>query len=204
MGEVGNGRGEENGRCSCQCAQHMVFGILSQGAAVAIRRGLLSIVDLAGSERVSKSGSEGTRLEEAKRINKSISSLGNCIAALSAAGGKGALGHVPFRDSKLTRLLTDSLGGNTKTSLCATVGPSLQNYDETFCTLLLATRAMAVKTHARVNERIERGSEGAGRQVAPRRLSPSTVHLGAVYLPSSLLSTPLLPIHPPSFSCSTP
>ena len=68
---------------------------------VAIRRGLLSIVDLAGSERVSKSGSEGTRLEEAKRINRSIASLGNCIAALAAGGGRGSA-HVPFRDSKLT------------------------------------------------------------------------------------------------------
>ena len=65
---------------------------------------------------------------------------------------------MPFRDSKLTRLLTDSLGGNTKTALCACVGPALHNYDETFCTLLLATRAMAVKNHATVNERIERGS----------------------------------------------
>ena len=72
------------------------------------RRGLLSVVDLAGSERVSKSGSEGTRLDEAKRINKSIAALGNCIAALA---GPARSTHVPFRDSKLTRLLTDSLGG---------------------------------------------------------------------------------------------
>ena len=74
--------------------------------------------------------------------------------------GKGS-SHVPFRDSKLTRLLTDSLGGNTKTVLCANVGPALHNYDETFCTLLLATRAMAVKTHARVNERVERQETSA-------------------------------------------
>ena len=95
-----------------------------------------------------------------------ISALGNCIAALSAAGGRRAGVHVPFRDSKLTRLLTDSLGGNTKTSLCAMVGPSLQNYDETFCTLLLATRAMAVKTHVRVNERTERSNDGQERQAS--------------------------------------
>ncbi|KAL1528163.1 hypothetical protein AB1Y20_009524 [Prymnesium parvum] len=140
-------------------------GVKRGASPVAIRRGLLNIVDLAGSERVCKSGSEGTRLEEAKRINKSIASLGNCIAALASGGGKGSA-HVPFRDSKLTRLLTDSLGGNTKTSLCATIGPSLHNYDETFCTLLLATRAMAVKTHARINERIEGGAGGAAAREA--------------------------------------
>jgi len=83
-------------------------GAAAGGVRVA-RRGLLSVVDLAGSERVSKSGSEGTRLDEAKRINKSIAALGNCIAAL--AGPARSSTHVPFRDSKLTRLLTDSLGG---------------------------------------------------------------------------------------------
>ena len=124
----------------------------------AVRGGLLSIVDLAGSERVCKSGVDGMRLEEAKRINKSISALGNCIAALAnACSGSGRPGtHVPYRDSKLTRLLTDSLGGNTKTTLCASIGPALHNYDETFCTLLLATRAMSVKTRARINERVEK------------------------------------------------
>ena len=74
------------------------------------------------------------------------------IAALASAPASGR--HVPFRDSKLTRLLMSSLGGNTKTALCVTVGPALHNYDETFCTLLLATRAMAVKNYARVNERL--------------------------------------------------
>ena len=127
---------------------------------IAVRRGLLSIVDLAGSERVCKSGSEGVRLEEAKRINKSIAALGNCIAALSTGNGKGT-SHVPFRDSKLTRLLTDSLGGNTKTALCAAIGPALHNYDETFCTLLLATRARVVRNYARINERIERETNAA-------------------------------------------
>ena len=107
-----------------------------------------------------KSGSEGTRLDEAKRINKSIAALGNCIAALASAPASGR--HVPFRDSKLTRLLMSSLGGNTKTALCVTVGPALHNYDETFCTLLLATRAMAVKNYARVNERLERPPAAMG------------------------------------------
>ena len=137
-----------------------------------VRRGLLSIIDLAGSERVCKSGSDGARLAEAKRINKSIAALGNCIAALASVDrGQRAAGsvHVPYRDSKLTRLLTDSLGGNTKTTLCASVGPSLSHYDESFCTLLLATRAMAVKSHVRINET----AEGYGRHDS----SPRTIAL---------------------------
>ena len=120
-----------------------------------IKRGLLTIVDLAGSERLSKSNSEGLRLNEAKNINKSISALGNCVAALTSETARNSIAHVPFRDSKLTRLLTDSLGGNSKTFLYACVGPSLLNYDETYSTLLFATRAMDVKTFAKLNENID-------------------------------------------------
>lgn len=82
------------------------------------------------------SSPQGLRLEEAKRINKSIAALGNCVAALARAKKmkKGRKPHVPFRDSTLTRLLTDSLGGNTKTCLCANLGPSLTHYDETYVT----------------------------------------------------------------------
>lgn len=116
-----------------------------------VKRGVLTIVDLAGSERVAKSLSEGQRLEEAKRINKSLSALGNCVAALTST----SMSYVPFRDSKLTRLLTDSLGGNSKTSLCATIGPASFHYEETHSTLLFATRAMAVKNHAVVNEVVD-------------------------------------------------
>jgi kinesin family protein 5 len=79
------------------------------------RKALMTIVDLAGSERVSKSGSEGTRLAEAKTINKAISALGNCIVALSKNKTSNRSGYVPFRDSKLTRILTESLSGNSKT-----------------------------------------------------------------------------------------
>jgi kinesin family member 5 len=78
------------------------------------RRALMTIVDLAGSERVSKSGSEGVRLAEAKTINKAISALGNCIVALSK-NKNNRQGYVPFRDSKLTRILTESLSGNSRT-----------------------------------------------------------------------------------------
>ena len=78
------------------------------------RKALMTVVDLAGSERVSKSGSEGTRLAEAKAINKAISALGNCIVALSKQTSR-KKNFVPFRDSKLTRILTESLSGNSKT-----------------------------------------------------------------------------------------
>lgn len=114
-----------------------------QGATVVVKRSTLRFVDLAGSERVSKSGSHGLRLEEAKKINLSICALGNCVAKLAkarssasaAAAGDGGSKrarkhHIPYRDSKLTRLLSDSLGGNTKTLLCANIGPSGEHYDE--------------------------------------------------------------------------
>lgn len=117
-----------------------------------VKKGLLTIVDLAGSERLSKSGSEGLRLNEAKTINKSISALGNCVAALAEGSN---MSHVPFRDSKLTRILTDSLGGNSKTCMYACIGPTLLNYDETYSTLLFATRAMKVRTHVKINENVD-------------------------------------------------
>lgn len=116
------------------------------------RKALLTIVDLAGSERLSKTGSEGMRLQEAKNINKSIAALSNCISVLASDK---SLNHVPFRDSKLTRLLTDSLGGNSKTTICACIGPSLENYDESYSTLLFATRAMSVRTYVKMNEKVE-------------------------------------------------
>lgn len=123
----------------------------NQKVETSVKRGTLTIVDLAGSERVAKSGSEGQRLEEAKKINKSLSALGNCVAALT----DDSMTHVPFRDSKLTRLLTDSLGGNAKTCLVATIGPAVWNYDESYSTLTFATRAMAVKNHAVINEVVD-------------------------------------------------
>ena len=99
-----------------------------------VKRGLLTIIDLAGSERVSKSGSEGLRLEEAKTINKSICALGNVIASLADK----TCTYVSFRDSKLTRLLTHSLSGNCLTSICATLNPLSLHFDESFSTALFA------------------------------------------------------------------
>ena len=85
-------------------------------------------------------------------INKSISALGNCINAL-ASNSKDS--HVPFRDSKLTRILTECLGGNSKTAICACISPFLMNYDESLTTLQCASRAIKIKVNPLVNERIE-------------------------------------------------
>jgi len=113
-----------------------------------IRSGKLNLVDLAGSERQSKTGATGDRLKEATKINLSLSALGNCISALV----DGKTGHIPYRDSKLTRLLQDSLGGNTKTVMFATVGPADYNYDETISTCRYANRAKNIKNKPKINE----------------------------------------------------
>ncbi|XP_041661207.1 kinesin-like protein KIF3C isoform X2 [Cheilinus undulatus] len=113
-----------------------------------IRVGRLNLVDLAGSERQAKTGVQGERLKEAAKINLSLSALGNVISALA----DGRSGHVPYRDSKLTRLLQDSLGGNAKTVMVATLGPSAQHYDETLTTLRYANRAKNIQNQPRVNE----------------------------------------------------
>ncbi|KAK7821444.1 hypothetical protein U0070_015910 [Myodes glareolus] len=101
-----------------------------------------------GSERQAKTGATGQRLKEATKINLSLSTLGNVISAL--VDGKST--HVPYRNSKLTRLLQDSLGGNSKTMMCANIGPADYNYDETISTLRYANRAKNIKNKARINE----------------------------------------------------
>ncbi|XP_039341782.1 kinesin-like protein KIF3A isoform X1 [Mauremys mutica] len=113
-----------------------------------VRMGKLHLVDLAGSERQTKTGATGQRLKEATKINLSLSTLGNVISAL--VDGKST--HVPYRNSKLTRLLQDSLGGNSKTMMCANIGPADYNYDETISTLRYANRAKNIKNKARINE----------------------------------------------------
>ncbi|TPX37660.1 hypothetical protein SmJEL517_g00434 [Synchytrium microbalum] len=110
--------------------------------------GKLHLVDLAGSERQSKTGATGDRLKEATRINLSLSALGNCISAL--VDGKST--HIPYRDSKLTRLLQDSLGGNAKTLMIATLSPASYNYEETLSTLRYANRAKNIKNKPKINE----------------------------------------------------
>ncbi|XP_071502958.1 kinesin-II 85 kDa subunit-like [Diadema antillarum] len=113
-----------------------------------VRVGKLHMVDLAGSERQTKTGASGQRLKEATKINLSLSTLGNVISSL--VDGKST--HIPYRNSKLTRLLQDSLGGNAKTVMCANIGPAEYNYDETISTLRYANRAKNIKNKAKINE----------------------------------------------------
>ena len=110
----------------------------------------LMLVDLAGSERVRRSESQGTRLAEAKSINSSLSALGNVIAALAGQNPeehpqKQGHTHIPYRDTKLTKLLQDSLGGTASTAIIATVGPAAADYEETLSTLQFASRCMSVR-----------------------------------------------------------
>ncbi|XP_050008253.1 kinesin-like protein KIF13B isoform X2 [Alexandromys fortis] len=115
--------------------------------------GKLSLVDLAGSERATKTGAAGDRLKEGSNINKSLTTLGLVISALADQGaGKNKNKFVPYRDSVLTWLLKDSLGGNSKTAMVATVSPAADNYDETLSTLRYADRAKHIVNHAVVNE----------------------------------------------------
>ncbi|KAM9342366.1 kinesin heavy chain-like [Pholidichthys leucotaenia] len=109
--------------------------------------GKLYLVDLAGSEKVSKTGAEGSVLDEAKNINKSLSALGNVIAALS----EGTKTHVPYRDSKMTRILQDSLGGNCRTTIIICCSPSVYNEAETKSTLMFGQRAKTIKNTVSLN-----------------------------------------------------
>ena len=116
-----------------------------------IKFGKLSLIDLAGSERASISGSKGMRLIEGGNINKSLLVLGNCINALCEINIKGNKPHIPYRDSKLTRLLKDSLGGNSRTVMIANVSPFIYNFDDTYNTLKYAERAKHIKTKINKN-----------------------------------------------------
>lgn len=117
-----------------------------------IKVGKLNLVDLAGSERVRVTGATGKRLEESKSINQSLSCLGNVIAALT---DKKFRSHIPYRDSKLTRILEDSLGGNCKTTMMAMISPTYECFAESMSTLKFATRAKKIKNEAKINEDVD-------------------------------------------------
>jgi kinesin family protein 5 len=110
--------------------------------------GKLNLADLAGSEKVGKTGAVGETLEEAKKINQSLSALGNCINALT----KAKRGHVPYRDSKLTFILRESLGGNAKTTLVIACSPHLFNLEESISTLRFGQRAKSIKNKVKINQ----------------------------------------------------
>ncbi|KAF8350691.1 kinesin heavy chain [Amanita rubescens] len=113
------------------------------------KTGNLYLVDLAGSEKVGKTGASGQTLEEAKKINKSLSALGMVINALTEKAK-----HIPYRDSKLTRILQESLGGNSRTTLIINCSPSSYNEAETLSTLRFGIRAKSIKNTARVNQEL--------------------------------------------------
>lgn len=112
------------------------------------KSGRLYLVDLAGSEKVGKTGARGQTLEEAKKINKSLSALGNVINSLTDSRAS----HIPYRDSKLTRILQESLGGNSRTTLIINCSPSTYNVEETISTLRFGVRAKTIKNTVKINE----------------------------------------------------
>ena len=123
----------------------------ASGVNYEIKYGKLNLIDLAGSERASMTKNKGVRLFEGANINKSLLTLGNCINALCEANEKGIKTYVPYRDSKLTRLLKDSLGGNARTVMIANVSPFINSFDDTYNTLKYADRAKHIKTNIKRN-----------------------------------------------------
>ncbi|KAM7423660.1 hypothetical protein PAMA_000154 [Pampus argenteus] len=152
----------KGGRQTLRVREHKVLGPYVDGLsrlAVASYKtsgekvSRLSLVDLAGSERAAKTGAAGERLKEGSNINKSLTTLGLVISALAEQGtAKNKTKFVPYRDSVLTWLLKDCLGGNSRTAMVATVSPAADNYEETLSTLRYADRAKNIVNHAVVNE----------------------------------------------------
>ncbi len=132
---------------------HSLFTIIIENSSIDemgqthYRMGKLNLVDLAGSERLSKTNATGQRVEEAKHINLSLHMLGIVISKLVTAEK-----HIPYRDSVLTKLLSDSLGGNTKTIMIANIGPADYNYEESVNTLRYAWDAKKIKNKPKINE----------------------------------------------------
>ncbi|RWR87681.1 kinesin-like protein KIN-1 [Cinnamomum micranthum f. kanehirae] len=133
-----------------------------------VKIGKLILVDLAGSEKVDRTGAEGRVLEEAKTINKSLSALGNVISALT----NGKVNHIPYRDSKLTRILQDALGGNSRTALLCCCSPSSSNASESLSTLRFGARHVghARAKHIRASSRVQSNEDkGDVKQVTEYR-----------------------------------
>ncbi|XP_049381809.1 kinesin-like protein KIN-14E [Solanum stenotomum] len=151
---------------------HLIVSVIIESTNLqtqAIARGKLSFVDLAGSERVKKSGSAGNQLKEAQSINKSLSALGDVISALSSGNQ-----HIPYRNHKLTMLMSDSLGGNAKTLMFVNISPAESNLDETHNSLTYASRVRSIvndpsknvssKEVARLKKLVSYWKEQAGRK----------------------------------------
>merc|ERR1711959_587289 len=124
------------------------------GAGKSVKLAMVNLVDLAGSEKAGQTGASGDRLKEGAAINKSLSALGNVIEKLAEKAGdtKGKKIIIPYRDSKLTRLLQNALGGSSKTIMICALSPASSNYEETLSTLRYADRAKKIKNTVKVNE----------------------------------------------------
>ncbi|KAK4754415.1 hypothetical protein SAY87_002519 [Trapa incisa] len=141
---------------------HSVFTCIIESRCKSMADGLstyktsrINLVDLAGSERQKLTGAAGERLKEAGNINRSLSQLGNLINILAEVSQTGKQRHVPYRDSKLTFLLQESLGGNAKLAMVCAISPAQSCKSETFSTLRFAQRAKAIKNKAVVNEEVQ-------------------------------------------------
>jgi len=146
-GSARRARGETNmNAASSRSHAVLTLHLVTVWGGVA-RTSKLHLIDLAGSERADATGARGERLREGAQINKSLSALGGVISALTTPGRT----HIPYRDSKLTRLLTDSLGGNAITVMLCCVSPALQSLDETLSALRFAERAKKVRNVAKIN-----------------------------------------------------
>ncbi|KAG9459911.1 hypothetical protein H6P81_004419 [Aristolochia fimbriata] len=168
------------------------------------RFGRLNLVDLAGSERQKSSGAEGERLKEAANINKSLSTLGLVIMSLVDVA-HGRLRHVPYRDSRLTFLLQDSLGGNSKTTIIANISPSSCSASETLSTLKFAQRAKLIQNNAKVNEDASGDVMALQRQIQQLKdelkflhTHPNIVNPGSLDMPSCDQSSNIHEVHQPS------
>lgn len=157
---------------------HLIFSIIIESTNLqtqSLAKGKLSFVDLAGSERVKKSGSSGNQLKEAQSINKSLSALVDVISALSSDGQ-----HTPYRNHKLTMLMSDSLGGNAKTLMFVNLSPAESNLDETYNSLMYASRVRCIvndpsknvstKEVARLKKLISYWKEQAGKRADEEEL----------------------------------
>lgn len=151
MRQGGNARAVSSTQMNAESSRsHSIFVITVQARNTETgtqKTGSLYLVDLAGSEKIGKTGATGQTLEEAKKINKSLSALGMVINALT----DGKSSHIPYRDSKLTRILQESLGGNSRTTLIINCSPSSYNESETISTLRFGMRAKSIKNKARIN-----------------------------------------------------
>lgn len=140
------------------------------------KKSKLVLVDLAGSEMVRKTGATGHQLEEAKTINKSLSALGVVILALTDTTSS----HVPYRDSKLTRVLQESIGGNARTALIINIAPSRYNASESLSTLRFGSRAKKIQNRAIVNEEKTPDELSILLATATKKVEAQQVHIVAL------------------------